>query len=234
MRDGKPRAESVEHRQAMTYAIFALQIHFRNHADVLVSGNDFVHFVEGDRRRYFPPDCYVVFGVYPNKSRDNFKTWEDEASPAVVFKFTSKETKREDIGSKRRDYEQFLKTPEYYLFDPKGEYLKPRLQELILEDGTFRDLALDQNNRLYSPALDLYLGYEGEQFRFYDPKTGIALISPEEEHGSGAERAERQLRLEHDLTGEAKRQVRIEQSHAELAETEMAKLRAEIVALRQK
>lgn len=188
MSDGKLRAESVEHRQAMTYAIFALQIHFRNHADVLVSGNDFVHFIEGDRRRYLSPDCYVVFGVYPNKSRDNFKTWEERASPAVVFEFTSKETKRENIGSKRRDYEQFLKTPEYYLFDPKGEDLKPRLQ--VLEDGTFRDLALDQNNRLYSPALDLYLGYEGEQFRFYDPKTGIALsprkksmIAPRERNG---------------------------------------------------
>ena len=136
-----------------------------------------------------------------------------------MFEFTSKETKREDIGSKRRDYEQFLKTPEYYLFDPKGEYLKPRLQELILEDGTFRDLALDQNNRFYSPALDLYLGYEGEQFRFYDPKTGIALY-PRKKSMIGTERAERQLR--------------IEQSRAELAETEMAKLRAEIEALRQK
>ena len=225
-----PMAETDKHQDAMFYAIFALKMHFQSRPDVYVSGNNFVHFVEGDRNRHLSPDCYVVFGARSKGPRDNFKTWEEGASPAVVFEFTSEKTRREDIGSKRKDYEQFLKTPEYYLFDPKGEYLKPRLQGLILEDGTFRNQPLDQNNRLYSAVLDLYLGYEGEQFRFYDPKTGVALLSPDEEHDR-AERAEQQLRLERERAEEA---LRTERNRAELAETELAKLRAEIEALERK
>ena len=70
----------------------------------------------------------MVFGV-EKKLRDNFKVWKEGGkTPTIVFEFTSKKTMREDRDVKRPLYEQVLKVPEYVLFDPTGDYLKPRLQ----------------------------------------------------------------------------------------------------------
>ena len=245
MSDGKPMAETDQHQDAMFYAINTLKYYFRDRDDVYVSGNNFVHFVMGDRNKYLSPDCYVVFGVKSKKRRDNFKTWLEGASPGVVFEFTSKDTRNEDTGKKRTIYEQFLKTSEYYLFDPKGEYLTPRLQGLILENGRYRDRVLSENERFYSDALGLEMGYEGEEFRFYDPRTGEALRTPLE-NALARDVAEFQLQIEREAAREAlrieretaERQLRIERERAEAerqqADAEIARLRAELDALKQK
>ena len=222
MSDGKPMAESVKHRDTMFYAISALQSYFGDRPDIYVSGNDFVHFVEGNRKSYLSPDTYVVFGVDNRKDRDNFKTWEEGANPAVVFEFTSKETKNVDLNKKRTTYEQIMRVSEYFLFDPKGEYLKPRLRGMRLEQGRYRDLELNTENRLYSEELNLFLGYEGEEFRFYQPITGVALLSPKETTEALKTELERAERAEQSFLVERER-----------AEAEMAQLRAEIQALKQ-
>jgi hypothetical protein len=99
--------------------------------------------------------------------------------------------------------------PEYFQFDPTGDYLNPRLQGRRLQDGRYLAIAL-QGNRMYSEQLGLDLVIEGEQLRFYDPARGKWLLSLEEE----ARRAD----------AEAER--------AEAAEAELARLRAELEALR--
>ena len=42
--DGKPMAETREHREAMTYAIAAAQACLSSREDLWISGNDFVYF----------------------------------------------------------------------------------------------------------------------------------------------------------------------------------------------
>ena len=238
MSDGKPMAESREHMDAMIYAIFALRTHLKSRPDAYVTGNDFVHYREGSRTSYLSPDCYVVFGVDPNKSRDNFKTWVENASPSVIIEFTPTKTRRTDTGKKRLIYEEVMKVQEYYLFDPKNDYLKPRLQGMELVDGHYRNFTLDENERLYSPTLDLLLGFEGKKFRCYSPHTGLPFLSPEEEQ-ERANRAEFRANREQTRAREAERRLEIEREvsaserqRAEFAEAEMAKLKAELAALR--
>ena len=108
-------------------------------------------------------------------------------------------------------YEQVLKTPEYFLSDPTGDYLRHRLQGYRLQDGRYVRLEL-VNDRLHSEQLGLDLVQEGERLRLFDPAAGRFLMTAQEA-----------LRL---ADTEARR--------AEDAETENERLRAEIEALKAK
>src|SRR4051794_12971630 len=203
--DGKPMAETDTHRKLMVYAIEALTLYFRDRPDVYVSGNNFIYWEEGNRKRFVSPDTYVVFGV-GMRDRDCYKAWEEGGKlPDVVFEFTSKTTRREDTRTKRPLYEATLAVPEYFLFDPTGDYLKPRFQGYRLVGGHYVPLEVVEG-RLRSERLGLDLVVRGEEFRFYDPARGEWLPTVREL----AERAER------------------EAERADAADAEIARLKAEL------
>lgn len=168
-RDGKPMAETDKHREIAYYIIQALKTYFADRDDVYVSGNNFVFWQEGDPKKRVAPDAYVVFGPDPHL-RDSFMSWKEGGRlPSVVFEFTSRKTQREDTDSKLPLYEQTLQTPEYFLFDPTGDYLFPRLQGYRLaDDGRYVRLPLVAD-RLTSRELGLELVMQGEDLRLFDP-----------------------------------------------------------------
>ena len=100
--DGKPMAEDALHRKLIGYGCDALEFHYTDRPDVYVGGNDFVYYHEGFPKKRVSPDCYVAFGVEPKARRHFYKVWEENhIAPAVVFEFTSKETQKEDVSTKR-------------------------------------------------------------------------------------------------------------------------------------
>ncbi len=177
--DGKPMAETDKHRDQGVYVIETLKARYADQPDVYISGNNFVFFVEGDPARRISPDAYVVFGV-PMRQRDSYKAWDEGGKlPDVVFEITSRKTQKEDLEKKHPLYEQVLRVPEYFRFDPTGDYLKPRLQCHRLANGAYQTLT-PVNGRIYSEQLGLELVMEGETFRFFDPDTNAFLLSPAE------------------------------------------------------
>lgn len=208
-RDGKPMAETDKHRRLMSYVIDALTVYLADRRQAYVSGNNFVFWKEGNAKARISPDGYVVFGVSPD-ARDSYKAWEEGGRlPDVIFEFTSRKTQQQDTDTKLPLYEQVLKTPEYFLFDPTGDYLRPRLQGYRLQDGRYVRLELVKD-RLHSEQLGLDLVQEGERLRLYDPVKSKFLPTAQEQ-------AER-------VGAEARR--------AAAAEAEVARLRAEIEALK--
>ena len=168
-RDGKPMAETDKHREIAFYIIQALKTYFAPRSDVYVSGNNFVFWEEGNPKARISPDAYVVFGPTPDL-RDSYMAWKDGGHlPGVVFEFTSRKTQREDTDSKLPLYENVLKTPEYFLFDPTGDYLKPRLQGCRLAEGRYARLEL-VSARLHNEQLGLDVVPQGEDLRRYDPQ----------------------------------------------------------------
>jgi Uma2 family endonuclease len=148
-RNGRPMGETDKHRELMAYLIAALKVYFADQPDVYISGNNFVYWQEGDAKARISPDGYVVFGA-EMRLRDFYKVWEEGwRLPNVVFEFISRKTRREDTDTKVPLYEQTLKTPEYFLFDPTGDYLRPRLQGYRLQGGRYVRLEL-VHNRLHS------------------------------------------------------------------------------------
>ena len=174
--DGKPMAESPEHLSCMVYGMNALTKFYAENPDVWVAGNNFIYYEMNQPTVRVSPDLYVVFGVSKKKRRRSFYTWrEGNTAPSIVFEWTSQSTKEEDKVHKKALYEQVLRVPEYIMFDPIGDYLKPRLQGFRLISGVYAPIVPLSPNRLVSHVLGLEIVAHGNEIRFFDPVRGKYL-----------------------------------------------------------
>ena len=212
--DGKPMAETDTHRDLMLALIATLKWWFRDDQSVYVSGNLLVFYEKGNKRIHVAPDVFVVPGV-GSHTRDNYLLWEEGRGLDVVIELTSKTTMIEDIEEKYNLYVEKLAVKEYFLFDPKQEYLKPSFQGYRRVGSGFRPIK-PVDGRFASKVLGLVLERDGDQLRLRDPATGERLPTPTERATAEAERA----------SAEAER--------ADRAEAEIERLRRELAALKRR
>ena len=177
--DGKPMAESDIHRACMTYLADALKRWFerRGQEDVYVSANSFVYYEQGNPRAVVAPDVFVVLRA-PGHLRNSYLLWNEPKGPDFVLEVTSASTRRDDERRKREVYAS-LGVSEYFLYDPRGEYLTPPLQGYRLRDGEYRPLPAvtvlpSRSVAVHSEVLALDLRDEREErmLRLHDPGTG--------------------------------------------------------------
>jgi Uma2 family endonuclease len=186
-------AETDLHRTLMLDLIETLKWRYASDPQVYVSGNLLVFYESGNKRRHLAPDVLVVKGV-ENYERLNYLVWEEGKGPDLVIELTSKTTRREDRTKKWRIYEEVLKVPEYFLFDPYGDYLKPPFQGYRWRDGRFTPLEL-ANGCFHSEVLGLDLRQHGTQLQLHEPG-GAILQTPGERAQQAALLGERVERLE--------------------------------------
>ena len=196
--DGQPMAETPIHRDAMIDAIQILKRHFAKRPDVYVSGNMLMYYEEGNPRKSVAPDVFVVVGANRDEDRDTYLLWREPKAPDFVLEVTSKSTRRNDQVTKHTLYES-LGVAEYFLYDPRAEYLNPPLQGFALRRSRYVPLEVtrlpDGAPALYSEALGLSLHVRGQALRLRDPVTGEDLLTLEEEataRGEAEARAERE------------------------------------------
>jgi Uma2 family endonuclease len=202
--DGKPMAETDEHRDLMVRVIQLLQA-FLAHTVAYVSGNLLIYYEQGNPHRSVAPDCFVVKGVAQRRRRI-YKLWEEGKAPDVVFEITSNKTKREDQRKKPQLYAQ-LGVKELFLFDPTADYLRPPLQGFRLSGGRYSALPLSDDG-LLSDELNLRIALDAEgDLQFYDRLSDRRLLTADERAAQADERAT-------------------------AAEAEVARLRAELARLR--
>jgi Uma2 family endonuclease len=170
--DGKPVAETYLHLYALLVTLEVLKQYLRGR-QATVLGNQFLYYAEGFPRLRVAPDVMVIFDVEPG-GRDNYKIWEEQQVPVVVFEMTSKRTKNEDLVEKKMLYER-LGIQEYWLFDPKGEWIKTQLQGYRLQGESYQPITDGR-----SEPLQLKLQVEGQLIGFYREDTGEKLLIPEE------------------------------------------------------
>src|SRR6476469_1981617 len=171
--------ESAKHSVQYANLLSALRMFFQPRTDVFVGGNNFVYYQDGDPKKCFSPDIFVVFGVRPRpiEERGSFRIWEEGAAPTVIIGLTSASTRRVDTVQKPRQYET-LGVREYYLFDPLSEFLKPPLQGNFLDEtGHYQRVP---GLEVDSPALGLRLVLRDGWLRLLDPRTGALLPTLEE------------------------------------------------------
>jgi Uma2 family endonuclease len=209
--DGQPMAESDVHARYMIDVRVALEQHFADQADVYVSGNLFLYYEEGDPGQVVAPDVFVVRGV-AKRQRPIYKLWEEGVMPQFILEITSRSTRKHDLGVKRGLY-AMLGVQEYFLFDPLGDYLAPRLQGFRLEEGSYTALTPDAQGDLTSASLGLELRLRDGELRFYDARAGRWLPTPGE--------------LAAALRDEAARRELAEQ-RAAAAETKLVRLREQL------
>jgi len=170
--DGEPLAESYVHLQAI-FATFSVLTQYLQSRQATVLADQFLYYAQGFPRLRVAPDVMVIFNVAPG-GRDNYKIWEEGEVPVVIFEITSPGTKENDTGYKKILYAQ-LGVQEYWLFDPKGEWIEEKLQGYRLR-GEEYELITDSR----SEPLQLRLQIESQLIGFYREDTGEKLLIPEE------------------------------------------------------
>ena len=187
--DGQPMGETPVHRDCIIDAIGALREFFAERPDVYVGADMFLYYEEGNPRASVVPDVFVVLGAVKDELREGgwretYKLWEEPKGPDFVLEVTSPSTRRQDQVRKRALYAT-LGVREYFLYDPKGEYLDPPLQGTGLRGGGYAPLArsrmADGAWGLWSEVLGLYLHRRGRALRLRDPATGRDLLTHREE-----------------------------------------------------
>ena len=203
--DGKPVAETDVHFLEIVALQQLLACRFAARADVYVAANNFVYYEEGNPKAVFSPDVYVVHGV-PKKQRDCFCVWNESGRvPSVVFEFTSKSTRREDAGDKKTKCAS-IGVSEYFMYDPKHEYLTPSLQGFRLENGFYKFIAADAQGRLECRTLKLKLFLdEHGLLRVCDAKTGKILPRTEARIADAEANAKREAQARQDAEAEIAR-----------------------------
>jgi len=184
--DGEPLAESYLHLYAILVTLEVLTQYLAGQQATVLS-NQFLYYSQGYPRLRVAPDVMVISNVAPG-GRDNYKTWEEGQVPSVIFEMTSAGTKNQDQEFKRTLYEQ-LGVTEYWLFDPKGEWIEEKLRGYRL----YRD-QYDPITDGRSEPLKLRLEIDGHLIAFYREDTGEKLLIPSEL--ASALRVETQARQE--------------------------------------
>jgi hypothetical protein len=153
---------------------------------VYVSGNLLVYYEEGNPKRSFAPDSFVVKDCDPRRRRI-FKIWEEGKVPHFILETTSSSTRREDQGKKKKLCEE-LKVPEYFLYDPLGDWLKPALQGYRLGKRGYAPIAPDAEGGITSQQRGIRFQLENGQLAMFDLATGRRLLCDAEEAAAATER----------------------------------------------
>ncbi|MFN6514474.1 MAG: Uma2 family endonuclease [Nostoc sp. CreGUA01] len=170
--DGEPLAESYLHLYAILTTLEVIKQYLAGR-QATVLANQFLYYAQGFPKLRVAPDVMVIFDVPPG-GRDSYKVWEEGQVPQVVFEMTSQGTQKQDQEQKKNLYEQ-LGILEYWLFDPKGEWIEEKLRGYRLDGETYQ-LIVDG----ISQPLGLKVTVEGELLGFYRLDTEEKLLTPTE------------------------------------------------------
>jgi Uma2 family endonuclease len=144
----------------------------------------FVYFsLEQIRRQDFRgPDFFVVLGV-PRRERKSWVVWQEGKGPDVIIELLSESTAAQDKGEKKAIYQERLRVPEYFWFDPfSGEWAG-----FVLRNEGYMALVEDNQGRLVSQKLGLALArwqglYQDIEARWlrWTTLSGALLPTPQE------------------------------------------------------
>ena len=225
-----PVGETDYHYLSIELVFQLLRRVFPDPSNVLIAVNNFIYWDRTQKGLVVGPDLYVVKGA-GRQIRGVYKTWEEgDRTPNLVMEFASNKTWEIDLSKKMAIYEQDLHVPEYFLFDPMGGRYPEKLQGFRLAQGRYQKIPLVAG-RLYSEQLDLELVPDGIYLRMFDPNRGEIIPSPEEVEWARQE-AEAKAATEAVARQEAEANAEIQAAARQEAEAEIARLRAELEALR--
>jgi Uma2 family endonuclease len=170
--DGEPVAETYDHLYAILTTLEVLRLYLQNRR-VTVLANQFLFYAQNFPKLRVAPDVMVIYDVEPG-GRDSYKIWEEGQVPKVIFEMTSEGTQDEDKG-KKKDLYRDIEVQEYWLFDPKGEWIEQKLQGYKLCENSYEPITDN-----CSEVLQLHLVVEGKLIGFYRLDNGEKLLIPEE------------------------------------------------------
>ena len=197
-----PPPDLMEQEEVLIYTVSALKRVLGRHPGTYVAGYTLLYdTIRPDEPGRVPPpwlepDVLVAFGVGSHRRR-SYAIWQEGKPPEFVMEIASVSTWRRDRDEKPAIYES-LGVREYFLYDPAGGRLEPRLQGHVLREGRYRALRPERlpngERGLRSETLGLWAYLQGPEqaLRWHDPVTGKDLEDYEELYAA-REAAEEEL-----------------------------------------
>ncbi|MEO0457629.1 MAG: Uma2 family endonuclease [Cyanobacteria bacterium P01_A01_bin.114] len=170
--DGEPLAETFDHLYVLLTTLAVLRQYLAGQRATVLA-NQYMYYVEGKPTARVAPDVMVIFNVKPG-GRDNYKIWQEGEVPSVIFEITSEGTEDRDRIFKKNLYEQ-LGVIEYWLYDPKGEWIVEHLRGYRLRNDVYEPITDGR-----SEPLQLRVQVEGKIIGFTREDTGEKLLIPDE------------------------------------------------------
>lgn len=173
----EPPLESDLHRLQMQLLIDCLVWLWRSRNDFYASGNLTIYYSPQQIKSqdFRGPDFFVVLGT-ERKPRKSWVVWAENGQyPNVIVEIISPSTAEVDKGLKKKIYQNIFRTPEYFWFDPNGL----ELAGFLLVGGQYQTLETNPQGWLWSEQLELFLGVQNGQLRFF-MKEGQLVPTPAE------------------------------------------------------
>jgi Uma2 family endonuclease len=196
-------AQSVAHGVAVRQAATALDLHFRQHPDVLVAMEVMVYYERGNSQARLQPDVQVVYGV-GRANRSSYKVWEEGKAPDFVLEVASPSTAETDARHKAREY-ALIGVGEYWRLDPAGGLMSSPLEGYVVCQGSYAEVEPVAAGGQWLRSAVLGLELRGERqagatvLVLRDPQTG------EEFDGAPAAVEQRRRAAEDRASAEAER-----------------------------
>jgi Uma2 family endonuclease len=160
--DGEPM-ETQRHKMQMDLLIEVLYPWLEQRDNGYVGGNMFVYYSSQQLKNqdFRGPDFFAVLDV-PKGERKSWVVWDEGKAPDVIIELLSESTAQQDKTIKKLIYQNQLRIPEYFWYDP---FAPDDWQGFQLVGGSYQPLNLI-NDRYVSEKLNLALtrwsgDYEG-------------------------------------------------------------------------
>ncbi|UBF27343.1 Uma2 family endonuclease [Kovacikia minuta CCNUW1] len=160
-----------------------------------VGGNMFVYFspLQVKNHDYKGPDVFVVLDV-PVGERKSWVVWDEGKAPDVVIELLSDSTRDRDKTDKKQIYQNRLRVPEYFWYDP---FNPTDFAGFSLRPGGYQPISSTSDGWLISQQLGLALVRWQGRFREVDATwlrwatlTGEVLPTDQERAAAERQRAE--------------------------------------------
>ena len=173
----EPPMETYLHLQQMILLLKCLEWWWRDRSDFFAAGNLTIYYSLQQRKSEFfrGPDFFVVLGT-ERKPRPSWVVWQEGGQyPHVIIEILSDSTAETDRGLKKQIYQDIFRTPDYFWFDPNSF----EFQGFQLVGGQYQALEANEQGCLWSQQLQLFLGLENGQLRFFTPQGKLVPTAEE-------------------------------------------------------
>jgi len=204
--DDEPSCESPWHGDSMQNfrdLLIGLRELRGKEKEWYVGRDNFWYYREGDGTARLTPDVMFIPNVEDaHEDRDSWLDWlENGQRPTVIYEVLAPRCWRDNLHGKK-DTCETLGVVEYFLFDPRGDFVEERFQGFRLVDGSYERIAPDAHGRLESRELDAWIWPNERLLHLIDRVSG------------------REIRTLAHADAEAKRLRWLEKSEAERAQIE--------------
>lgn len=184
--DGMP-VDSERHMVQRIVLLQTLRDYWADRPRGYVAVNMGVYFnIDHVRKTYdwIDPDFFAVADA-EKRMRDCWVEWDEGCGPDIVIELMSPSTYQRDKVERFRTYQDVLRVPEYFWYDPFTE----EFAGFRLHEGSYQPIELEKDGSLFSQSLGLSIAPRdtlcmrdrGRYLRFLTP-SGVLLPTSEERH----------------------------------------------------